>query len=225
MITATQLLQVCPWLEDNATLWAPALADGMDACDANTPVRAAMYLTQTAHESAGFKILRENMNYSAEGLVRTWPTRFYLPGHRDPNYPNASRSAVDFARQPERIANVVYGGREGNGPEDSGDGWKFRAAGFGITFRNNFAACSQVLFKDPQVLIDEPDLLQGRQMAAFSFAWFWKANGLNDSADAGDLDTNSDVLNIGRKTVAIGDAIGYSDRKNYFEKFSAVLGA
>jgi putative chitinase len=227
MITAAQLLGICPWLKEYADDWAAALADALDGCDANTPARAAMFLAQAAHESGGFRYLRENMDYTAAQLVHTWPTRFYMPGHGISNakYSGNDRNALEYEHQPERIANAVYGGREGNGPEESGDGWKYRAGGFGITFKNNYAACSRVLFKgDASVLLDEPDLLQGRQMAAFSFAWFWKVNNLNASADLNDLDGNSDVLNIGRKTVAVGDAIGWPDRVKWYGIFSDLLG-
>lgn len=228
MIKILQLLAICPWLQPNVNAWVAALNDAMDAADVNTRARAAMFLAQAAHESAGFRELTENMNYSAAQLVRTWPTRFYHAGQTASKISgpvSRMRVAEEYERQPEKIANFVYGGRGGNGPEETGDGWKFRARGCGITFRENYAAVSLVLFKDESVLLEDPDLLaRGEVVPAFSFAWYWKANDLNRFADVGDLDSCSDVINMGRVTAAVGDAIGYADRKRLFERFSEVLG-
>lgn len=223
MITIPQLLAVCPWLQPIAGEWVAALNDAMEAAEVNTPARAAMFLAQAAHESAGFRQLTENMNYSAAQLQRTWPTRFFLAGAD--NRLSAHLDAADYAHEPERIANTVYSNRGGNGPPESGDGWKYRARGCGITFSDNYAAVSLVLFKDENVLLQDPDLLaRGQVVPAFSFAWYWKLHDLNRFADVGDLDKCSDMINGGRITAAVGDAIGYPDRKNYFEKFSDVLG-
>src|SRR3546814_13452487 len=91
-----------------------------DACarfDIDTPKRLAAFFAQIGHESAGLSRTVENLNYSAQALLRTWPTRFTL------------ESAKRYARKPEQIANKVYGGRMGNGPEETGDGWKYRGRG------------------------------------------------------------------------------------------------
>ena len=126
----------------------------------------------------------ENLNYSAEALVRTWPTRF------------TAQNAAAYARQPEKIANKVYGGRMGNGPEASGDGWRFRGRGLlQVTGRSNYRETGTGLGLP---LESEPEMLEQSEHAAQSAAWWWSKRGLNEMADAGRIRDISSIINIGQ---------------------------
>lgn len=128
------------------------------------------FIAQCAHESNGFTTFVENLNYSAEGLVKTFPK--YFP---------TLESAQSYARQPEKIANKVYANRMGNGPENSGDGWKFRGKGIiQLTGKNNH----EKFAKDFNLSIDEAiDYLLTIEGAIESAAWFWMKNNLDDIND------------------------------------------
>lgn len=168
----------------------------------NTPDRQAAFLAQTAHECGMFQRLVENLNYSAVGLRKTWPARFN------------EADALAYARKPERIANRAYGGRNGNGNEASGDGWKFIGRGaIQITGRSNYAACGAALGLD---LIAHPELLEQPDHACMSAAWFWKANGCNELADAGLFEQ------IGRKIN--GGTNGADERRTLWIKARKAMG-
>ncbi|NFV79984.1 glycoside hydrolase family 19 protein [Magnetospirillum aberrantis] len=174
-----------------------------------TPLRLQHWLAQIAHESGSLRYVRENMNYSAAGLLSTFPRHF------------TPQLADEYSRQPQRIASHVYAGREGNGDELSGDGWRYRAGGLiGITFRNNYAACGVALGLD---LIEHPELLERPEHAAASVGWFWACHGLNTLADADNLDAIADIINRGRKTAAYGDANGFADRRACLDRARLAL--
>lgn len=182
MITAAQLRPLCKQPEQ----WVQPLNEAMELYEINTPTRVAPFLAQCAHESGMFERLVENLNYSADGLLRTWPNRFL------------DRSeALAYARKPERIANHVYALRNGNGNETSGDGWRYRGRGLlQITFRNNYSACE----KDTGLpLLDNPGLLEKPSGATQSAGWFWWDNGCNEVADEGDFDGVSGIINRGSR--------------------------
>jgi putative chitinase len=152
---------------------------------------------------------KRGLNYSAEALQRTWPSRF------------DAATAAAYQRKPEMIANKVYANRMGNRDEASGDGWKHRGAGLiQLTGKDNQFACAMALGIDPTLIAD---WLKTEEGAARSAGWFWREHNLNKWADAGDIDGVSDVVNIGRKTEKVGDSIGYTDRKALFEAFWEVL--
>jgi putative chitinase len=109
MVTRDILSVLAP-TNKNIDIWVEAMNTILPKYDIVTPKRLAAFLAQTAHESAGFTAVRENLNYSAQGLMNTWPTRFN------------QTTAAAYARQPEKIANKVYANRMGNGDEASGDG-------------------------------------------------------------------------------------------------------
>lgn len=143
----------------------------------------------------------ENLNYSADALRRTWPSRF-MP-----------ELAMQVSRQPERIANIVYGGRMGN--VEPGDGWKYRGRGLiQITGRDNYAACSKALFGDDR-LLRNPELLEQPEWACMSAAWFWDSRGLNSLADKGDI--------VGITKKINGGTNGLEDRKALYDKALKVL--
>jgi len=151
-----------------------AILQTFEKFDINTPERKAAFLSQCAHESGNFNIVVENLNYSSEALMRVWPRHF-----------TTHEVAQQYHRQPERIANRAYANRMGNGPESSGDGWKYRGRGLiQITGRNNYTACSKGLGLD---LINNPELLEKSPAAVLSAGWFWNENKLNLIADTEDI--------------------------------------
>lgn len=172
-----------------------------------TPTRQSAFLAQTAHESAGFTRLTENLNYSATGLATTWPGRF----RGADGQPNALARALH--RRPEAIANVVYANRMGNGPEAYGDGWRYRGRGLlQITGRAQYQRCGAALGLP---LVEQPDLLAQPEPAVLSAAWFWQVNGLNELADAGDFETITRRIN--------GGLNGLAERRALWAKFREAL--
>jgi putative chitinase len=143
-----------------------------------SPVRAAHFFAQTAHETGGFKAFSENLNYSADGLNKIFPKYFK----------NAGRDAAPFARNPEKIANIVYASRMGNGDEASGDGWKFRGRGaLQLTGKANYEAFAKYLGNDE--VLTNPDSVATKyafESAMFFFErnklWAICDKGINDAA-------------------------------------------
>jgi putative chitinase len=143
-----------------------------------TPVRAAHFFAQTAHETGGFKAFSENLNYSADGLNKIFPKYFK----------NAGRDATPFARNPEKIANIVYASRMGNGDAASGDGWKYRGRGaLQLTGKANYEAFAKYLGNNE--VLENPDLVATKyafESAMFFFErnklWAICDKGINDAA-------------------------------------------
>jgi putative chitinase len=184
--------------------WLEPLLKTFEKYEINTPRRQAAFIGQCGHESASFKVLRENLNYSAKGLTATWPSRF----------PNIEQ-AMEFERKPERIANKVYGGRADLGNTEDGDGWRFSGKGLvQLTGRNNFKTCGDALGVD---LIANPDLLLEPEYAALSAGWFWNKRGLNALADNEDWTTITKRIN--------GGTHGLQDRIDRTHKAMDILGA
>ncbi|EOG2060219.1 glycoside hydrolase family 19 protein [Pseudomonas aeruginosa] len=168
-ITADQLDRATGCGAATATTWLEHLNGAMARFEINTPERVAMFLAQVGHESQSLKRLVENLNYSTEGLLKTWPKRF------------TPAEAKQYARQPERIANRVYANRMGNGSQDTGDGYRYRGRGLiMITGHDNYAEVARALALP---LVAQPELLEQRTWAAIASAWWWKSRGLNDLAD------------------------------------------
>ena len=191
--------------------WHEALSKICPDYGIDTPKRLAAFLAQCTHESAGFKFLKENLNYRAESLMRTWPSRF-----------PTMAVANQYARNPEKIANYVYANRMGNGPIESGDGWRYIGRGLiQLTGRENYSWFAASI----QMPVDEVvDYLETFEGAVQSACWYWDTNNLNKWVDADDFDGLSDSINLGRKTEKYGDAIGFSDRIHYYQKALQVLG-
>lgn len=163
--------------------------------DISTGSRIAAFVAQLGHESAGFAVMAENLNYSAEGLRKIFPK--YFP---------TMDMANAYARQPQRIANRVYGGRMGNGPEASGEGYKFRGRGYiQLTGKNNYVAFARFM---EMKLEDTVHYLETREGAAMSAGWYWAMNGLNALADQGKFKTITQKIN--------GGLNGYEDRLAHF---------
>jgi putative chitinase len=160
-----------------------------------TPLRAAHFFAQTGHETGEFKLFSENLNYSADGLKKIFPK--YFPGNL----------AEGYARNPEKIANLVYGNRMGNGAESTGEGFKFRGRGaLQLTGKDNYTAFSKYLNK-PEVLTN-PDLVAG-EFAFESAMFFFDKNKLWDICDKGVDDTTITALT---KRIN-GGTIGLDHRK------------
>ncbi|PTQ70339.1 glycoside hydrolase family 19 protein [Pseudomonas sp. GV071] len=188
-LTQQQLVQILPNARPVAGVFASALNAAMARFEVNTPARAAAFLAQVGHESGQLAHLVENLNYSAQGLANTWPGRFRGADGK----PNAQ--ALQLQRNPQAIANSVYGGRLGNGPENSGDGWRFRGRGLiQTTGRANYRAAGMAL---GAALETTPQLLEQPVYAALSAAWFWQEHGLNELADAGHFEAITKRINGG----------------------------
>lgn len=172
-----------------------------------SPVRAACFIATVGHESGGFTRLVENLNYSAEGLLKTFG-KYYTPA-----------LAEQHARKPELIANRVYGGRMGN--DQPGDGYKYRGRGLiQLTGKDNYRQIGQHLGVD---LLGNPAFLELPEYAARASAAWWAINGCNEYADSGGLLTVSKKVNIGN---AYSDKTpnGWADRKQRYERAIKVLG-
>lgn len=165
----------------------------------DTPLRLAHFFAQLDHES-GLVPKRENLNYSAEGLLKTFKKYF-----------NAT-TAKQYARKPEAIANRVYANRMNNGNEASGDGWRYR--GGGLLQHTGKAEYMILTARTGVDYVSNPEKLNNEADALIAAIDYWNRLGLSNYADKDDLDTISDLINIGRKTTTYGDANGFADRKN-----------
>ena len=205
--------------------WLDAVVETCVEFEINTPQRIASFLAQTSHESGGYTMLTENLNYRALTLATLWPPRFAVQ-EPDPNKPGKTRAKKDangkniptgvanaIAGKPELIANMVYSARMGNGPAESGEGWKYRGRGLKqLTGKDNYARCGRDLGLD---LVGNPDLLLEPVYAARSAGWFWKSNALSTYADKGDLEGMTKRIN--------GGLIGYAERKAKYDKIMAII--
>ncbi len=176
--------------------WFNAMNQYLPQFGITTAARVAGFIAQGQHESGDFTVLQENLNYSAQGLRRIFPK--YFPD---------DAIAMQYQRKPEMIANRVYGGRMGNGPEASGDGFKFRGRGvLQLTGRANYTQCSRDLFGD-DTLANDPDLVRTPEYAIITACWFWYKNKLNEICDKGDIVLLSKRINGG--TIGLEDRIAH----------------
>jgi len=180
------------------------LPDTIRVYNLTTPLRLAHFLSQCFVESGGFKVFVENLNYSAQGLLKTWPTRFN------------QATAQEFARQPQRIANRVYANRMGNGNEASNHGWLYRGRGaIQLTGRDNYRLFDLTVNDD---ILNNPDLV-ATKYSIMSAGWFWQRNNLNSLADKGSTSTN--VAEVTKRVN--GGTHGLQDRLNAFNRFFKAL--
>jgi putative chitinase len=167
-----------------AEQWVDALNAVFERYAINTEKRIAAFISQCGHESGLFAQTSENLNYSADSLRRVFGK--YYPTQAD---------AEAHARKPEKIGARVYGGRMGNGPEETGEGYRFRGRGLiQLTGKDNYRACGSALGFD---LLANPDLVAEPELAALSAGWFWDRNGLNALADKGDVEGMTKRINGG----------------------------
>ena len=170
----------------------------------NTPLRVAHFLAQCGHESGGFKLTQENLNYSAKGLLGIFPKYF------------DAGTAAAYERKPEKIANVVYANRMGNGDKTSGEGWKFHGRGYiQLTGKENYTAFTKSIGED---CVANPDLVASKYALA-SAAWFFSKNGLHKIADGGSGDDT--VTKITKRVN--GGTIGLPDRIKHFKEYYSLL--
>ncbi len=200
MNIAAAIEELCP----RGARFAQGMEEAATRYQITTVLRAANWLGQCTHESGQMTQLRENLNYSADGLMRTWPSRF----------PTKSL-AEQYARQPEKIANKVYANRMGNGGEESGDGHKFLGRGLiQLTGRMNYHEASLAIYEDER-LVNRPELVEMPEAAALTAGWYWMRKGLNLLADRNDLEGITRKIN--------GGLIGLEDRRLWVERFKAAL--
>lgn len=199
-----QLLRVaCPErTEAQLAPWVEPIQRACQRFDINTVRRVAAFISQMAHESHLKPGREENLNYSAKRLTQVWPSRF----------PSIA-AAEPYARNPEKLANRVYAGRMGNGPELSGDGWKFRGAGpMQLTGRSNWIGFADAMGMTIDQALEYGRTLEGGVMSA---AWFWMTNDLNRLADTPRVTDETRRIN--------GGTHGLADREARFNRTVAAL--
>jgi putative chitinase len=204
--TQEQLAQLLP---GNQYLdhWYEALCQILPDYEINTPERVAAFLAQCAHESGGFKALKENLNYRAETLRKIFPK--YFPTD------DIANQYAGLPNKQEAIANRVYANRMGNGDEASGDGFRYCGRGLiQLTGKQNYTKFAESL----EIPVEEAsEFLATFEGAIQSACWFWESNNLNQYADSGDILTMTKRIN--------GGTIGLEDRKKHYEHALHVFGA
>ena len=201
--TRDQLAQMIP-KNPYIDQWFEAVSTILPEYDITTPQRVAAFLAQCAHESGGFVFLKENLNYKAASLRRVFPK--YFPD---------DATANAYAMQPEKIANRVYANRMGNGPEESGDGFRYCGRGLiQLTGKDNYTFFAGSL----DIPVEEAsEYLQTFEGAVQSACFFWEQNNLNTWADKGDILTLTKRIN--------GGTIGLEDRIKHYNHALHIFGA
>lgn len=195
-ITKDQFKKVFKYAK-NVDLLYDELDRLLKAYNINTKDRVVMFLAQCGHESGGFSINIENLNYSAQGLMAVFPKYF-----------KTLEIANSYARQPEKIANLVYASRMGNGDVSSGDGWRYRGRGFiQLTGKANYQAFSKDMNID--IVINPNKVSEQMDLSILTAIWFWNKNNLNYFADKKDIEGATKKIN--------GGLNGLSDRKVIYQ--------
>jgi putative chitinase len=176
--------------------WYEAMCEILPLWSVDTVERVAGFIAQCGHESGGFRVLSENLNYSAKALNTIFPKYFRRAG----------RDANAYHRQPEKIANVIYANRMDNGDSDSGDGWRFRGGGIlQLTGRYNYTEFGKAVEKTPEEAVD---YVRTKAGALDSACWFWDTNNINKYCD------NQDIVGMTKRIN--GGTIGLEDRKKHY---------
>jgi putative chitinase len=201
-LTQAQLKQIIP-KNPYVDHWHRALSQLLPEYEINTPQRMAAFLAQCAHESGGFTAIKENLNYRAASLRKTFAK--YFP---------TDELAQQYANKPQAIANKVYANRMGNGDEASGDGYRYSGRGLiQLTGKDNYFWFAASINLTPEAASEYMETFEG---AAQSACWFWETNNLNTWADAGDILTLTKRIN--------GGTIGLEDRKKHYEHALHIFG-
>jgi putative chitinase len=196
------------------------LMNAMTAWGINTPIRMAAFFAQIAKESGFLSTFTENLNYSADGLAKTWPKRYAVNPKAAIKVPNDL--AQRLHRNPEQIANHTYANRMGNGSPESGDGWRYRGRGpKQITGKDNYTAYAQVS-KYPGILLS-PDRLLVPMIGADAAGWFWSTRKCSELIDAGDFRAVTIAINGGLIGYEDGNTTGIDDRVELFENAKQVM--
>lgn len=199
IITETQFKKCFPTIND--TEWLLYLNDLLPKYGIVSVSQVAMFLAQTGHESGDFKFLKENLNYSKEGLLKTFPSRFN------------ETTATQCARNPEKIATVVYSNRMGNGDASTGDAFKYIGRGLlQVTGKINYKACSKVIHGDDTYLKNPELLCTSKKDSVLSAIWFWKTNGIDRHTD---MPLITKIIN--------GGVNGLDDRLIRYSKYQVIL--
>lgn len=203
-----QLARMCQ-NPDHASIYV----DPMNQCfldyDITTPLRVAHFLAQIMHETAGLSRLEESFYYSADRLKQIFPGHFIVPG-----------MAEAYAFERERIANLVYANRLGNGPESSGDGWRYRGRGMlHLTGRQNYEDYQEFVRSpgiETQSIVETPDAVAyDEYLAASTAGWYWYSRRLNLRADKDDIRTITRRIN--------GGLTGFAQRREQLKKVKTIL--
>lgn len=205
IIVESQIRRIMPNVKEaRVKEFVKCFNEWSDRFGISTPLRFVHFIAQIAHESGEFKSMEENLNYSADGLLRVFPKYF------------TKETAAQYARKPEKIANKVYANRMGNGDEASGDGWRFKGRGaIGTTGRDNYKAyadsefCVGDLMSHPEWLAQSPGCYK-------SAMYFWWKNGLNQIADT------DDVVKVTKRVN--GGTNGLAQRQYYYRMAKRVMG-
>ena len=200
MIIADQLRSILPNCKDPVG-WSAALNDQLPKFGIITVEQVSMFIAQCGHESGEFNFISENLNYSGDRLLVIFPKYF------------KGVDVTKYHRQPEKIANRVYASRMGNGPEASGEGFKYRGSGLiQLTGKENFTKGSQALFKDDR-LVTNPDLVRTDKTVALQTAlWYWDSRRLGNVTDI-----------VAATKIINGGTIGIEDRTSKYNKGVKVL--
>ncbi|CAB4133614.1 COG3179 Predicted chitinase [uncultured Caudovirales phage] len=202
-LTLDQLKQMVPDMP-YADHWHEALSILLPDYEINTPKRIAAFIAQCAHESGGFRFLKENLNYKAESLMKTFPKYFHDIG-----------TAKQYEKQPVKIASKIYANRMGNGDEASQEGYKYCGRGLiQLTGKDNYSWFAASIETPVEQVSEYLETFEG---AAQSACWFWETNNLNKWADAGDIEKMTKIIN--------GGTIGLEDRKKHYQHALHILGA
>lgn len=204
MLTVSQFKKLFPNCKDPDG-WVDAMNEVFPKHNINTPKRIAAFIAQCGHESGGWRTFEENLNYSAKSLNAVFPKYFVKAG----------RDAEEYHRQPEKIANVVYANRMGNGDTGSGDGYYYRGRGpIQLTGYSNYKAFSD--WSGIDVVNNSKLVAEDKEVALLSAIWYWTTNGLNKYADSGDIKTMTKRIN--------GGYIGLEDRIHHWEEALKAMG-
>lgn len=199
--TSDQLAACIP--NSNISQWYDPICNILPNYQITSVLRVAAWLAQMGYESNDLIEIEENLNYSAKGLLATFP-RYFTPD-----------LANQYQRNPQMIANRVYANRMGNGDESSGDGYNYRGRGLvQITGKENYTSCSNALYGDTS-LVDTPDLLCQIDGAISSSCWYWNSRNLNQLADVGDIKSITYRINGGYN--------GLDERVNRYSKCLQIL--
>lgn len=206
MTVVLQKSHVAEMLKGNKNIdaWYEAMVKIFPKYDITTANRIAGFCAQCGHESLNFTVLEENLNYKAATLEKLFSKYFSKAG----------RNAAEYEKKPEKIANVIYASRMGNGDTASGDGFKFRGRGIiQLTGRDNYTNFGKSIGKTPDEVIEYLKTIDG---ALESACWYWNSRNLNAACDANDIVKMTKLVN--------GGTIGLDDRKKHYEHNLAVLG-
>ena len=206
VINQSQLLRAVPELyKPRLNEFVAYFNQWAEPFEINTTLRVVHFLSQVFHESGYLRSCEENLNYSADGLLKTFPRYF-----------KTREEAARYARKPEMIANRVYGGRMGNGDEASGDGWRYRGRGFiGLTGKSNYAEYTRSEFCIGDV-VKNPDLVAKAPGNLKTAMFFWWKNGCNKFADADDCQGLTKRIN--------GGLNGFANRQFLLRRFKKEFG-